>query len=63
MRLPYALLLLIMCSMTSLEALAQTMISGKVTNTKNNEPLKGATVRVEGSNLGGLTAKIGRAHV
>ncbi|MFM7157726.1 MAG: TonB-dependent receptor plug domain-containing protein, partial [Bacteroidota bacterium] len=45
--------------MTSLEALAQTMISGKVTNTKNNEPLKGATVRVEGSNLGGLTAKDG----
>ncbi len=59
MRLPYALLIAIMISWTGIEALAQTMISGKVTNNKTNEPLKGATVRVEGTTLGGLTAKDG----
>lgn len=41
MRLPYALLIAIMISWTGIEALAQTMISGKVTNNKTNEPLKG----------------------
>ena len=59
MRLPYALLIAIMISWTGIEARAQTMISGKVTNNKTNEPLKGATVRVEGTTLGGLTAKDG----
>ncbi|MEY3313936.1 MAG: CarboxypepD reg-like domain, partial [Bacteroidota bacterium] len=59
MRLTYALLIAIMISWTGIDAFAQTMISGKVTNNKTNEPLKGATVRVEGTTLGGLTAKDG----
>ena len=59
MRIPYALLLAFMFSCSGIIAMAQTMISGKITYRKSNDPLKGATVRVDGTTMGGLTAKDG----
>ena len=59
MRIPYALLLAFMFSCSGIIAMAQTMISGKITDRKSNDPLKGATVRIDGTTMGGLTAKDG----
>ena len=59
MNIRYSLLFLLVLFTSGSIAFAQTSINGKVIDSKTNAPLKGATVRIDGTTIGSLTNKDG----
>jgi len=59
MNIRYSLLFLLVLFTSGSIAFAQTSINGKVIDSKTNAPLKGATVRIDGTTIGSLTNKGG----
>ena len=51
MNIRYSLLFLLVLFTSGSIAIAQTSINGKVFDSKTNAPLKGATVRIDGTTI------------
>jgi TonB-linked SusC/RagA family outer membrane protein len=63
MRKSYSVVLILTFFCSAAIAWAETVLKGKVTDAKSNTPLKGATVRVDGTTWGGMTNKDGEFSI